>query len=70
MPTVRGEWGDIPLAYTKSQTPTYPSGFGSASVGAQLEAQIAKAAAANNDAVVAVMKEVRDYLRQREEESQ
>lgn len=65
-----GEWGDIPLAYTKSQTPTYPSGFGSASVGAQLEAQIAKAAAANNDAVVAVMKEVRDYLRQREEESQ
>lgn len=62
------EWGDIPLAYSKTQTPAAPAGFGS--VGAQLEAQIAKAAAANNDAVVAVMKEVRDYLRQRGEAGQ
>lgn len=65
-----GEWGDIPLAYSKSQAPATPAGFGPSSVGSQLEAQIAKAAAANNDAVVAVMKEVRDYLRQHEEAGQ
>lgn len=49
-----GEWGDIPLAYSKTQVPA---------VAAQLDAQIQKAATdVNNDAVVAVMKEVRALL--------
>lgn len=52
-----GEWADIPLAYAKmTQTPAIPD------LTAQLEKQIAKAAGAQDDAVVAVMKEVRSLL--------
>lgn len=52
-----GEWADIPLAYAKlSQTPNIPD------LTAQLEKQIAKATAGQDDAVVAVMKEVRSLL--------
>lgn len=52
-----GEWADVPLAYAKlTQTPNIPD------LTAQLEKQIAKAAAGQDDAVVAVMKEVRSLL--------
>lgn len=51
-----GEWADTPLAVQKSQQAGLPS------ITAQLEQQINKAAAANDDAVVAVMKEVRSLL--------
>lgn len=50
-----GDWGDTPLAFSKTQVATQPPLE-------QLEAQIAKAAAQNDDAVVAVMKEVRSLL--------
>jgi len=56
-----GDWGDTPLQYLKSvMTPSEiapPAGLST-----QLTKQIQKAAADNNDAVVAVMKEVRDVL--------
>lgn len=53
----KGEWADLPLTYTKmTQMPTIPN------LTAQLEKQIAKAAGAQDDAVVSVMKEVRDLL--------
>lgn len=55
------DWGDVPLAYSKTQSPTNAAG-GLQGVGVQLEAQIQKAATDNNDAVVAVMKEVRSLL--------
>lgn len=45
------EWGNVPLAYSKTQ-----------GVDNQLQKQIEKAAANNDDAVVAVMKEVRNLL--------
>ncbi|WP_293969417.1 phage portal protein [uncultured Ruminococcus sp.] len=51
-----GEWADTPLVVQKSQQAGLPS------ITAQLEQQINKAAAANDDAVVAVMKEVRSLL--------
>ena len=53
------EWGEIPLPYTKALAATALGG-----VGVQLDAQIQKAVAehGNNDAVVAVMKEVRALL--------
>ncbi len=47
------EWGNIPLAYSKTQT----TGFDN-----QLQKQIEKAALNHDDAVVAVMKEVRNLL--------
>lgn len=51
------EWGDIPLAYQKAQpVQNFPN------LTAQLEQQIQKAAKAQDDAVVAVMKEVRSLL--------
>ena len=56
-----GEWGDVPLAYSKTQGATAGLGLPQG-IGTQLEAQIQKAAADNNDAVVAVMKEVRSLL--------
>ncbi|WP_195985367.1 phage portal protein [Clostridium sp. D33t1_170424_F3] len=58
-----GEWGDVPLAYSKTQqtAPGFPD------IGAQLEAQIKKAAADDSTAVVAVMKEVRSLLLQMRE---
>lgn len=49
-----GDWGDIPLAYSKTQV--------SPGLLPQMDAKIKKAAANNNDAVVAVMKEVRSLL--------
>lgn len=55
-----GEWADVPLAYTKlgkTPEPVTPD------ITDQLEKQIAKAAAAQDDAVVAVMKEVRALLK-------
>ena len=52
-----GEWADTPLAYSKlSQTPNVPD------LTAQLEKQIAKAKGEQDDAVVAVMKEVKSLL--------
>ena len=52
-----GDWADVPLAYAKmTQAPAIPD------LTAQLEKQIAKAAGAQDDAVVAVMKEVRSLL--------
>lgn len=55
-----GDWGEIPLAYAKMipATPQPPT----PEVMEQLEKQIAKAATVNDDAVVAVMKEVRSLL--------
>lgn len=50
-----GDWGDIPLAYSKTQV--------SSSLLPQMDAQIKKAAASNNDAIVSVMKEVRALLK-------
>lgn len=56
-----GDWGDTPLQYLKSVTT--PSELPTPeSLGIQLTKQIQKAASDNNDAVVAVMKEVRDLL--------
>ena len=52
-----GEWADVPLAYAKlNQTPDINN------LSAQLEKQISKAAGAQDDAIVAVMKEVRSLL--------
>jgi len=60
-----GEWGDIPIAYQKTQG----SGSSGAGVGQDfnalamsLQRQIEKAASHNDDAVVAVMKEVKALL--------
>lgn len=54
-----GDWGDTPLAYTKSVPPstTLPADWS-----VQLSKQIQKAQTANDDAVVAVLKEVRSLL--------
>jgi len=54
-----GDWGEIPLAISRSQI---GSNSPPASVSAQLEDKIKKAATDGNDAVVAVMKEVRSLL--------
>lgn len=54
-----GDWGDTPLAYCKSQAKVEPD------IGKLAEAmqkQIAKAAGNHDDAVVAVMKEVKNLL--------
>lgn len=54
------EWGDVPLAYSKTQ-----GGGGTFDLGQlamSLSGQIEKAAASHDDAVVAVMKEVRRLL--------
>lgn len=60
------EWGDIPLAYTKylhesQMAPITPD------ITEQLEKQIMKATAGHDDAVVAVMKEVRAVLQKMQE---
>ncbi len=71
-----GEWGEIPLAVTKAQSTSInqaknPDGsqtIGTASnLAEQVEKAITKAAAARDDDVVAVMKEVKRLLRQRKE---
>lgn len=54
-----GEWGNIPLAYSKAQSGGGPD-YGGLAV--SLQQQIEKAASRHDDAVVAVMKEVRKLL--------
>lgn len=51
-----GEWGDVPLAYNKSQN----GNMGGLAM--SLQKQIEKASKNNDDAVVAVMKEVKSLL--------
>ncbi len=53
-----GEWGDVPLAYSKTQG----GGFDLGQLTMSLQKQIAKAAENHDDAVVAVMKEVKRLL--------
>lgn len=54
------EWGDIPLAYQKTQAVGTGVDIGSLSM--SLQKQIEKAAGNHDDAVVAVMKEVKSLL--------
>ena len=54
------EWGDIPLAYSKTQGSG--AGFDLGGLTLSLQKQIEKAAASHDDAVVAVMKEVKSLL--------
>lgn len=54
------EWGDIPLAYSKTQGGG--TGFDLGGLTLSLQKQIEKAAASHDDAVVAVMKEVKSLL--------
>ena len=54
------EWGDIPLAYSKTQGGG--AGFDLGGLTLSLQKQIEKAAANHDDAVVAVMKEVKSLL--------
>lgn len=56
------EWGDIPLAYSKSQGGG--TGFDLGMLTMSLQKQIEKAAGNHDDAVVAVMKEVKQLLKQ------
>ena len=51
-------WGDMPLAYYNTQN----SGFDISSLNMSLQKQIEKAAGNHDDAVVAVMKEVKRLL--------
>lgn len=59
-----GEWGDMPLAVSKSQmTPSLPpSNTPGQSVNEQIDQAIQKAMSAKDDDVVAVMKEVKKLL--------
>lgn len=54
------EWGDIPLAYSKTQGGGTGLDLGGLTL--SLQKQIEKAAASHDDAVVAVMKEVKSLL--------
>lgn len=54
-----GEWGDLPVAARELYAPSTPV---TPEILSQLNAQITKAAANNDDAVVAVMKEVKAVL--------
>lgn len=60
------EWGDVPLAYTRAQAGQSPV-LDTDDLTKQLQQQITKAAANHDDAVVAVMKEVRELLMKMEE---
>lgn len=60
-------WADIPLAY-KNQAPTSGTMFDLGGITMSLQRQIEKAAAQQDDAVVAVMKEVRRLLEKMQEE--
>ncbi|MBR0280243.1 MAG: phage portal protein, partial [Oscillibacter sp.] len=60
------EWGDVPLAYTRAQAGQSPA-LDTDDLTKQLQQQITKAAANHDDAVVAVMKEVRELLMKMEE---
>lgn len=53
-----GEWGDIPLAYAKTQS----NSNNAQSLPAQLDTTIEKAAVAGDDEIVSVLKEVRKAL--------
>lgn len=59
-----GDWGNIPLAYSKTQG---GAGFGLDGLGLSLQKQIAKAERNRDDAVVAVLKEIRKMLRNMEQ---
>ena len=54
------EWGDVPLAYSKSQGGSM--GFDLGNLAMSLQQQIVKAAGNHDDAAVAVMKEVKRLL--------
>jgi len=56
----KGEWGDIPIAYSKSQNSGMGADMGGLAM--SLQRQIEKASKNNDDAVVAVMKEVKNLL--------
>ena len=63
------DWGEIPLAVAARQGQAEAANAGAVSPGvmAQLSAQIAKAADAKEDELVAVMKQVRAILREMQE---
>jgi PBSX family phage portal protein len=54
------EWGDVPLAYSKTQSSG--AGFDIGGLTMSLQKQIEKAASSHDDSVVAVMKEVKRLL--------
>lgn len=56
------EWGDTPLSYSKSQGGGAAQGFDIGQFTMGLQQQIEKAASSHDDAVVAVMKEVKRLL--------
>lgn len=56
------EWGDTPLSYSKSQGGGAAQGFDIGQLTMGLQQQIEKAASSHDDAVVAVMKEVKRLL--------
>ena len=60
-------WGDIPLYYNKSQSSGM--GFDLGQLTMSLQKQIEKAAGNHDDAVVAVMKEVKSLLKQMDKEA-
>ena len=60
-------WGDIPLSYNKSQSSGM--GFDLGQLTMSLQKQIEKAAGNHDDAVVAVMKEVKSLLKQMDKEA-
>ncbi|MBQ9346596.1 MAG: phage portal protein [Oscillibacter sp.] len=55
------EWGDVPLAYTRAQA-GQSVGLDTDTLAKMMSQQIAKAAAKQEDDVVAVMKEIRELL--------
>ena len=56
------EWGDTPLSYSKSQGGGAAQGFDIGQLTMGLQQQIEKASSSHDDAVVAVMKEVKRLL--------
>jgi capsid portal protein len=61
------EWGDVPLAYSRTRSSS--AGFDIGALTMSLQKQIEKAASNHDDAVVAVMKEVRALLKQMDKEA-
>jgi capsid portal protein len=61
------EWGDVPLAYSRTRSSS--AGFDIGALTMSLQKQIEKAASNHDDAVVAVMKEVRAMLKQMDKEA-
>ena len=57
-----GDWGNLPLACSRQQG----GGLDFALLGQELQKQITKAAGQHDDAVVAVMREVKSLLLQME----